>query len=136
MLPWLAQWLSNRLGFTLIEVLMAIVVMSIGLLGLSALTIAMTTTLSFSKKLTTATTLAQEQMEAIRQTPYASINSGNFPPQGYSTIIGYPQFKREVTVSTDTPLLDTKTVMVQVSWQRQNDLSPYTVALKTIVNRP
>jgi prepilin-type N-terminal cleavage/methylation domain-containing protein len=132
----LLRRLNNRTGFTLVEVLMAVVIMSIGYLGLSAMTMAMTTTLSFSKRLTTATTLAQEKMEVIKQAPYANITTGNFPPEGYNTITGYPQYKRDVTVITDTPLSHTKTVLVIVSWPRGHDLAPHTVVLKTIINRP
>ena len=132
----LLRWLrSNIVGFTLLEVLIAIVIMSIGFLGLSAMTITMTKTLSFSKRLTTATALAQEKLEAIKQAPYASITIGNYAPEGYNTITGHPQFKRDVTVITDTPFIDTKTVVVTTSWQRGDHLAPYTVTLKTLINR-
>jgi hypothetical protein len=114
---------------------MAIVIMSIGFLGLSAMTITMTKTLAFSKRLTTATTLAQAKLEAITRAPYASITTGNYAPEGYNTITGQPQFKRDVTVVTDTPFINTKTVVVTTSWQRGGQLAPYTVSLKTIINR-
>ena len=130
------RWLrGNTAGFTLLEVLIAIVIMSIGFLGLSAMTIAMTKSLSFSKRLTTATALAQEKLEAIKQAPYTSITTGNYAPEGYNTITGHPQFKRDVTVITDTPFLDTKTVVVTTSWQREEQLAPYTVTLTTLVHR-
>ena len=136
MYQWLLRWLrSNTVGFTLLEVLIALVVMSIGLLGLSAMTITMTKSLSFSQRLTTATALAQEKLEAIKQAPYARITTGNYMPEGYNTITGHPQFKREVTISTDTPFIDTKTVVVTTSWQRGKYLAPYTVTLKTLINR-
>jgi type IV pilus assembly protein PilV len=136
MYQWLLRWLrSNNVGFTLLEVLIALVVMSIGFLGLSAMSIAMTKTLSFSKRLTTATALAQEKLEAIKQAPYASITTGSYAPEGYNTITGHPQFKRDVTVSTDAPFLDTKTVVVTVSWRRGGHLAPYTVTLQTLINR-
>jgi type IV pilus assembly protein PilV len=136
----MGQWgqprINNRAGFTLVEVLLALVVFTVGCLGLSAMTMAMTTTLSFSQKLTTATTLAQETMEVVTSTPYANITPARWPPEGYNTIPGYPQFSREVTVSADTPFVNTKTVVITVSWPRGQRLSPYTVAIQTIVNRP
>ena len=45
-------------GFTLIEVLVAIVILSVGLLGMASLTVAIIQGNKFSNDLTTATTLA------------------------------------------------------------------------------
>ena len=50
-------------GFTLIEVMISIVVLSIAVLGFSAMTLGTIRGLSISDKLTTATTLAQTKME-------------------------------------------------------------------------
>jgi prepilin-type N-terminal cleavage/methylation domain-containing protein len=121
-------------GFTLSEVLMAIVVLSVGLLGLSAMMIAATNSLAFSKKLTTATTLAQDKLEEIKYATYASIVSANHPVEDYKTIPGYAQFKREVTISAG-PVPDTKTVIVTTSWRRNTHTRPYDVTLRTIINK-
>jgi type IV pilus assembly protein PilV len=121
-------------GFTLSEVLIAIVVLSIGLLGLSAMMIVATNSLAFSKKLTTATTLAQDKLEEIKYTAYTSVVPANHPLENYNTIPGYAQFKREVTISAG-PVPDTKTVIVTTSWQRTTHTRPYDVTLRTIINK-
>src|SRR5262245_474149 len=104
-------------GFTLSEVLIAMAVLSIGLLGLSAMTLAMGKSLTFSKQQTIATTLAQDKIEAVKHTHYAQVVPANYPPEAYNTIPGYPQFSRTVVVHTDSPLADTKTVTVTTTWQ-------------------
>ena len=53
-------------GFTLIEVLIAIVILSVGLLGMASLTVGIIKGNKFSNDLSTATTLAQDKMEDIR----------------------------------------------------------------------
>jgi type IV pilus assembly protein PilV len=120
-------------GFTLTEVLIAMVVLSIGLLGLSAMMIAASGSLAFGKKLTTATILAQETIEAIKNTPYTSVITANYSPEDYQTIPGHAQFKRVVTISAG-PLHNAKTVLVTTSWQRQASSEPYSVTLRTIIN--
>jgi type IV pilus assembly protein PilV len=121
-------------GFTLSEVLIAMVVLSVGLLGLSAMMVVATNSLAFSKKLTTATTLAQDKLEAIKHTTYTSVVPANYPVEDYKTIPGYAQFKREVAISAG-PMDDTKTVTVTTSWQRKANTRPYDVTLRTIINK-
>jgi type IV pilus assembly protein PilV len=122
-------------GFTLSEVLIAMVVLSIGLLGLSAMTLAMGKSLTFSKQQTVATTLAQDKIEAVRHTPYAQVVPASHPPEAYNTIPGYPQFSRTVAVHTDSPVADTKTVAVTISWQPPGRDRPYTVTITTVINK-
>ena len=52
-------------GFTLIEVLITIVILSVGLLGMASLTTGIINGNAFSKNASTATTLAQDKMEEI-----------------------------------------------------------------------
>jgi prepilin-type N-terminal cleavage/methylation domain-containing protein len=121
-------------GFTLSEVLIAMVVLSVGLLGLSAMMIVATNSLAFSKRLTTATTLAQDKLEEIKYAPYTSVIPANHPVEDYKTIPGYAQFKREVAISAG-PVPDTKTVIVTTSWQGNPQTRSYDVTLRTIINK-
>ena len=130
----LLHYRKSEHGFTLSEVLIAIVVLSVGLLGLSAMMIVATNSLAFSKKLTTATTLAQDKLEAIKHTAYTSVIPANYPVEDYKTIPGYAQFTREVAISAG-PVDDTKTVIVTTSWQRKTNTRPYDVTLRTIINK-
>lgn len=108
---------NDSSGFTLPEVLIAIVVLSIGLLGLSAMTIATMRSLSFSDNLTTATTLARKKIEQIKNASYSDVDQGDYPDETYGTIAGYKQFERQVTIADATPLLNMKTITVQVFWR-------------------
>lgn len=126
---------KKNVGFTLAEVLIAVVVLSVGFLGLSAMTIAVTKSLSFSNKLTTATTLAQEKVEEIKRASYTNVTSANYPLEDYNMIPGYPKFSRTVAINVDSPMLNTKTVTITTAWKRDTASSPYTVTLKTIINQ-
>ncbi len=61
---------SDQFGFTLIEVLAAIVVFAFGGLALYRLQTAVIDCNSFSNRLTQATLLAQERMESLMALPY------------------------------------------------------------------
>jgi prepilin-type N-terminal cleavage/methylation domain-containing protein len=129
------QVTKKSAGFTLTEVLIAMVILSVGLLGLSAMTVAMTKSLAFGNKLTTATALAQKKLEEIKNTSYTDVTSANYPLEDYNTIAGYPQFSRSVTITIDSPIANTKTVTVTTAWKRDTSSTPYNVVLKTIVKK-
>ena len=67
--------LKNDPGFTLIEVLIAIVILSIGLLGMASLSVNIIKGNRLSNDLTAATTLAQQKMEDIRLAAEADFTS-------------------------------------------------------------
>ncbi len=120
-------------GFTLTEILVAMVVLSIGLLGITAMTISAIKTLTFSKELTMATTLAQDKMEAIQRVAFSAITSQNYPVEDYGTISDFPQFRRTVAISPG-PTPTTKMLLITVSWRRKAAGQPHTVTLQTLVS--
>lgn len=109
------RW-GNPWGFTLLEVLMAMTVMAVGLLGVSTMLAQTTQQQSVSANRTSATTLAREQLEQIKRAAYADVTAANYPPEAYGTIVGFERFQRTVTIAIDTPLPNTKTVTVTVTW--------------------
>ncbi len=122
-----------RSGFTLVEVLIALMIFSIGLLGLSAMTISMIRGLSGNKDLTTATVLAQEKMEDIKNTSYGNVTEVKFPPlEDYNTIPGYLRFKREVEIRADLTAM--KIVEVKTSWKVVPEGTLRNITLKTIIS--
>ena len=97
-------------GFTLIELMIAIVILSVGLLGMATLTGSIVRNNKFSNDLSTATTLAQDKMEDIRANGYASAVS-----ETKTACAGdFSAYQREVTVST--PSTGMKQVTVKVYW--------------------
>jgi type IV pilus assembly protein PilV len=63
-------------GFSLIEVLIALVILSITLLALAGLMVQTTRNNSFGNNITEASTFAQDAFERLRARPYNSMTGG------------------------------------------------------------
>ena len=126
---------NNNNGFTLLEILIAIVLLCIGLLAMASLTVGIMGGNLFSNQLTTATTLAQDKMEDIRRLGYDGMpNSDTLDPpdtEDYGDIEDYPEYKRETATDVDYSVAGAglKKITVTVFW----DLNQHSVALNTIV---
>lgn len=117
-------------GFTIIEVMIAVLVLSFGLLALAGLSASIISSNRFSAQLSAATTLAQDKIEDIRRVAYSNVSSGSetgIDEKGTSGGI----FDRATVVLDDQPASGMKTVTVTVSWDWRG--SSHDVALKTIV---
>lgn len=62
-------------GFTIIEVLLAMTILSIGILGIAGLAGTAVKTSGYSQSLTQATNLAQERIEALLSVDYSNIQA-------------------------------------------------------------
>lgn len=106
------RWKPGRRGpgMTLIEVLVALTFMGVVTVGITALAITIVNGNAKSRAITIAVHLAQERLEAIRNTAYGSILPGNYPPDS-------PQagFQRTTAVEVDTPITGVKRIIVVVS---------------------
>jgi len=107
--------LQETNGFTLIEILIATVIITIVSLGATTLTVGIMHGNSFSKRLTTATTLVQDRLEDVKRLGYANVGTAA-GIQNYGTIANFSGYKRVVTVTNDTPAAKMKTVNVIVYW--------------------
>jgi type IV pilus assembly protein PilV len=101
-------------GFTLLEILIAIVILSISLLALAALMATTTQNNSFGGHMTEAATFAQDQLEQLMAAPWANIVDGGNTIPG-STGIGYTRNWVVATNADDT----LKTVTITISWTDQ-----------------
>lgn len=66
-----------RKGFTVIEIIIAIVIMVIGVLGLASTAAVVARLIGGGAQLTLAANVAQSRFEILRSTPCASIANGN-----------------------------------------------------------
>jgi len=122
-------------GFTLIEVLVAIVLIAIGILGFSINTIGVIRGNYISRNVTIATNLAQDKMEELLG-PDTLLNVTDFPdPNNDITETGAAngRFTRTWTVSGSPLGSGLKNVTVWVRW---SDYIDREVELSTLVYKP
>jgi prepilin-type N-terminal cleavage/methylation domain-containing protein len=143
---------EHNKGFTLIEVMIAIVILTIGLLALVSVTVMVIKGNSLNKMITTATTIAKDQMETLKNSSQISFN--NIGSSSLQNVTGFPGYQWQQTVDTITgnssctgPIMpyacctgiaagncpDKKNVAVEVHWQWQG--SDHNVTLNTIVTK-
>ena len=113
-------------GFSLIEILVSLVILSFGLLGIAGLQMSSVKGNSFSKNLTQATYVVQERLEFLKNLPIgsASLQAGAHD-EGSITRAGI-SFSRSYTVAINNNL---KTINYNVNW---NDGINHTISLMTI----
>jgi type IV pilus assembly protein PilV len=122
------RMVEQKSGFTLIEVLVAMTLLSIGLLGVASLTMGVIKGNSYSKNVTTATIVAQQQIEQAQRIGYTSANT----LAGNATVsMGGTSFTRATTVTDSSPAANMKAVSVVVSWNPGNN----SVSLNTIISQ-
>jgi len=109
-------------GFTLLEVIIAVCLLSFALLALAQLQIVAVRDNAFASGMTAAATLAQDKLEELMGQPYANILAGQD---------NAGQYTRQWNVDNDIPAAGMKSVTVTVS--RQN--GP-TVQMSTVISQP
>jgi len=102
----------SREGFSLIELLVAMLVLSTGLLGLGRLTVGVIEGNRASRDHGVATLLAQDRIEGFKGLGGGGASS----TEDYGTLAGFPSYKRVTEVRPDTPEPGLSTVTVTVSW--------------------
>jgi prepilin-type N-terminal cleavage/methylation domain-containing protein len=129
--------LTDSNGFTLIEALLAMSLLSIAVFGMFSLLHSVMWYNEFAETVTTATTLAQDKVEALKNTPFSSIPTGS-PAETDSGLDenGNPGaggiYTRTTSVSWDTTYSsDIKRVTVTVSWSWKGNLKD--VTLQTMI---
>ena len=122
---------DNNSGFTLMEVLAAMLILSVGLLGMAALITGIISSNKLSNRISTATVLAQDKMEDIRRKGYDGVGNIGGSDEDENPVTGYSKFRRVTSIKgVGTPAVSgLKSITVTVSW----DSNAHSVELKTIL---
>lgn len=117
----LAQWLRNEKGITILEVLVAMIILAFGVLGLAPMIVISMYGNSYSNQVTIADAIAQDRLEEIKT--WSEVN-----PIPYSQTVNniYGIFARATLindVTTDASIPNgVYKIQVDVSWTDQKQL--------------
>lgn len=117
-------------GFTLIEVLIGIVILSVALLTLSGLMTSTIKSTDFGRRTSEAANLGREAMEDIMRSAALNFNgvvdsvAASDPVAGvnpdlvedYGTIPGHPSFRREIYITNGPLPVNSKDIAVRIVW--------------------
>ncbi len=113
--------LNNNRGFSLIEVLSAMAVLSVVLLGMAGLINITVSINRNSAAKTVAVTLAQDKMEETIAKGYLSLPSSNRTvTEDYGDITDYLSYRRVADIKMNKPDADIKLITVDVYWNNDN----------------
>jgi type IV pilus assembly protein PilV len=115
--------------FTLVELMITLVILSVGLIALAGLQITAVKANAFSKRMTAAIAVAEARIEQLKDMPYANVQSES---PGLVVAAGM-NFTRQVTVTTNSPVPNTKTIQVTVTWTEGSQ--SHVVPISTIINQ-
>ena len=129
------SWIKGKLGFTLIEIIVAIALIAIGILGLSLNTIGIIKGNYISGNYSIATSLAQDKMEELLgQSGFTDVDNCTNPPDQDITATGGTGgiYDRCWIIADPSPSLgaNLKQIDVTISWR---DYLTRSVTLSTLV---
>ncbi len=141
-----AQLERHEPGLTLVEVVIALGILSIGLTALAATFPMAFNTLHAARQSSTAIFLALQKLEEVKafvvsENPaqgFANVTARAFPAEPYDTIPGYPRYRRQATIVNPlTAPANTKVVQVTVFYRPMTEagLAPVeaAVSLSTLI---
>ncbi|RZB30604.1 MAG: hypothetical protein SRB1_02884 [Desulfobacteraceae bacterium Eth-SRB1] len=121
---------DNNSGFTLMEVLVAMVILTVGLLGTAALITGIINSNKLSNRISAATVLAQDKMEDVKRLGYSGMPaSDTTTTEAYNSITNYSLYKRVTFTEVANPAAGMKKITVTVYWESDG----HSVVLKTIL---
>ena len=114
-------------GFTLLEILIALIIFSVGILALTSLTVTATKTGSYGGRMSEAVTFAQDKLEELKANSWDKIVSGADQETG-PTGISYTRIWKVLEKETR----NLKTVSITIDWKDRVD---HSVSLFTVISR-
>jgi type IV pilus assembly protein PilV len=121
----LLQRLRSSAGFTLIEVLVAIGILSFGMLGLAVGAISITRGNKTAQFHTMAVNMAQDKLEQLKATTVANVATCTTSCETAPTYLGVT-FTRTWNVAANTPAAGLSQITVIVQW---TDYSSHSVSV-------
>ena len=112
---------TNQRGFSLIEVLISMLILGVGLLGMSSMVVSVMQATAQGKETSAATVLVQDKMEGLKNTSVTALAPGND-----STSLGNVTYLRQWAISTVGNL---NTITVTVNWTHRG---PHNVSATTL----
>lgn len=107
---------SNQKGFTLLELLIALVILSVGLLGLAGLHIAAIRGNVSGFKMSTASAVAQQRLEELKALDTTASALSNGAHVDGTVVVQGITYNRSYTVVDDTPVRGTSTLTFTTTW--------------------
>ena len=122
--------LKRSKGFSLIEVMIALVILAVALLALAGLMITTTKNTSFGGHMTEAATFAQDKLEQLRASPWAGIIAGADTQVGATGI----SYARSWTVAAN-PNGDQRWVTITINWTDPTKKTNHSIRLQSMVSQ-
>lgn len=120
-------------GFSLIEILVALFILTFAVLGTIGLLTSNIKNSRFAAQINEATTLAQDRLEALKNVAFSAVVAANYPDEtllDVNGVSGSGIYSR--TTAINTTVTNLKPVAVTVSWNR--DGTTHSVVLRTIIS--
>ncbi|MGE0823618.1 MAG: prepilin-type N-terminal cleavage/methylation domain-containing protein [Candidatus Binatia bacterium] len=122
-----------KAGFSLIEVLVAMVIFSIVSLATNSLVLHSMAAISDNSLASEAIAVAQSRIERMRTMPYNAIDSTACVPNSVTSSKGHTTFTVVCQVYADTPAVGLKKIRVTINWTYKGVSKSY--ATETIYTR-
>jgi prepilin-type N-terminal cleavage/methylation domain-containing protein len=140
--------LAEEDGFTLLEIMISIFILSVALITLSGLMTSTIRSTDYGRRATEAANLARETIEGIERTaalnfdsiqdtvpasdPVSGLNPDNV--EDYGTISGHPSFRRETYITDGASPVNAKDIAVKVIWD-DGIGSGHNIIFRTVIAR-
>jgi prepilin-type N-terminal cleavage/methylation domain-containing protein len=116
-------------GFTVIEVIVASFLLTVGLLATSQLVIMATGHIALSRQQSDAASLAAQTVEQYRDINYTTLGQGCSPSCTYTAypVVGAITYTVQTAITPDDPAVGMKRVAVSVTWGGGNSYATSTI---------
>jgi Tfp pilus assembly protein PilV len=114
-------------GFTVVEVLIALLVLMVGMAGILSLQLTSVQATAFSRHATEASVLAEDKMEQLRTVSTAGLLGGTDQVDARGVPLADGFYTRTWTITAGPPTA----IAVDVTWNEEGT-EPYTITLQTL----